>query len=245
MALPKFSIDIKDPLTLIVNGHTLAAKDDEGRITALSIPDVAEISLGKRLSLGKAKQVFKVNQILEKPATPFPSYELRIAVRTKASIYILPMFPGLKSAYFFDKFLMNCFIGTPEKENVIALLYRFSGIRSFIEFEQALKNLHNFVEYEDNDSTVLYVFNIPDRYVEDFACFKAGRYSKMSEAYKKRILEFHNMDKASSYGQILYKNPVRRKLVEDKIGLSLLDHEELQSSPDLFSEIYDPELYSL
>lgn len=247
MALAPAVIEIKDPLTLSVyNTHdVLVDKNDEGIITSLEIPNLATIELGRKITTKPPKHTYKVNSIVSRVGGGSPIYDLKIASRTKASMYILPMFPGPKQAYFYNQFLMNCFVGTQEHDNVIALLYRFSGLRQYVEFEGALEKLSYFRERKDIGPTTLYIFDIPPRWKNDYHLFKAGKYSKMSDAYKKRILEFHQLDKNNVYGQILYKAEARKKFVEEMIDDVLPDDAELQSVPDLNTEVFDPEVYAL
>jgi len=251
MALRPVEIEIKDPLTLSVhNTQDVSVIRDEGnRIVSLEIPDKAVVTLGKKVTVGNPKQVYRINSITSRPGIGHSIYDLRIAHRTKASVYVLPMLPGPKHAYFFHQFFMNSFIATPEEDNVIAVLYRYSGIKSFVEFEAALKKLTIFQRMEDLGPTTLYVFKVPEKWEEDYKHFIAGRYSKMSNEYKKRILEFHNVDKKNVYGQILYKDEKiaqeRRRHIEEMVGEQLLPHEELQSSPELEHETYDPKIYDL
>lgn len=164
-------------------------------------------------------------------------------------MYILPMLPGPKDAYFFHRFFMNCFVALPDEPGVIALLYRFSGLKSYIDFENALQKLNNFISTKDYGPTTLYVFKVPERWKDDYDKFIAGKYSQMSDAYKRRILDFHRVDKRNVYGQILYKDEdtakERRDYIEDMIGQSLYEGQELQSVPDLSIETYDPEVYEL
>jgi hypothetical protein len=244
----KTVISIKDPLTLSVQNtkDIVAHKNEDGVITELEIPEIGSITIGRRIKLGTPKQVYKVNSIVVRPGPGILTYDLRVAARTKASWFLLPMFPGTRQAYFYDNLFMNCFVGTPEKSEVVSLLYRFSANRKFVDFEGAIKKLSNFISMEDSECTVLYVFDIPKKHRKDYNLFLEGKYSLISESYKERILDFH---KGTHLGYeleaILYKHESRREQVENRIGQNLLDSEEVYSIPNLFSEIYDPEIYNL
>tara|TARA_R110002051_G_scaffold119638_1_gene192987 strand:- start:739 stop:1506 length:768 start_codon:yes stop_codon:yes gene_type:complete len=248
-------ISIKDPLTISVSNteEVTCVRGIDGKIVELHVPEVATIAIGNKLTLGRTKDPYRVNSIVEREGMGTPIYDLRIATRTKASLFIIPMFPGLKRNYFYDNLLLNCFIGTPEQDDVIALLYRFSGAKSFMEMEGSLKKLKTFESMEDpSNKTVLYVFNVPDKYKDDYDHFIAGRYSKFSDSYKRRILEFHGVERGSVIGQILNKAKARKKVLEDRIydemdkqKGGLPDDAELYSVPNLFSEVYSPEIYSI
>lgn len=241
-------IAIKDPLTITVSNtlNVSCVKDEDNKVISLDIPNLATISVGDRISIGKTSAPYRVNTIVERQGHGLPIYDLRIAVRTKSSLFLLPMFPGPKHAYFYDKFFLNCFMGTDKEDDVLALLYRFSGIKSFIELEDALKKLTIFKRSEDpTEKTVLYVFEVPHKYKKDYQRFLKGKYSEFSERYKNRILEFHNMSKDSVIGHILYKDDARRLELEEIVGEPLPKDAELHSIPNPKYENYDPKIYSL
>ena len=109
-----------------------------------------------------------------------------------------------------------------------------------------MKDLVVFKKASDpTTKTVLYVFEVPHKHKEDYAHFINGEYSKFSQRYKDRILEFHLMGKDSVIGHILYKNKKRKIELEELMGVKLMKHEELHSIPDPTFEVYNPEIYNL
>jgi hypothetical protein len=247
-------ISIKDPLTVSVSNclEITAVENEDGQIVELDVPDFARIILGNKISLGTPKESFKINKIVKRKAPGLPVYDLKMASRTKASLFIMPMMPGPKEAYFYDKFFLNCFVGTEKETNVIALLYRYSGIAMFVEFEKALQGFKNFKSVSDpSNQTVLFVFEVPKKYFRDFEKFMNGQYSKISDSYKKRILEFHKVSATSVIGQILYKDPKRREELNAKIvdpskpTEGIAKDAELYSIPDLETETFKPEIYAV
>ena len=74
----------------------------------------------------------------------------------------MPMLPGNKKLYFWNTFFVNCFIGTPEDSNCIALLYRWSSDTRYIKFEKIMKSVEFFKRrYDPSPNYVMFVFNIP------------------------------------------------------------------------------------
>lgn len=243
-------IEIKNALTVKAVGYFDAdvTKDDSGNITSVTFSDIPTISLGKVLHIGKDRHPYRINMIKEVGPENNRSYEMSVAKRTKASLFILPMLPGQRATYFFDKHLINCFIGTDKESHVIALLYRFSGSTDFIKFEEMLKGLPNFKHMSDTTKrTVLYVFDVPDEHLDDYFLFRRGMYSKFDPKYKIRILRFHNSGKDSTLGKILYRDQSRKKQLERDLNLNFeLDkNAELYSIPDLEEETYDPAYYNV
>jgi hypothetical protein len=241
-------IQIKDPLCLTVYDarEVDIVRDEDDQIIKITLPVIGAIKLRDRICIGPNKHPYRINEISERMGHDSPVYDLKIATRTKASLFLLPMLPGPKKVYFYDSLLLNCFIGTEEQSNCIALLYRFSGAREFLELESALKGLTIFKSSIDvSPRTVMYVFEVPNKHRDDYKLFLLGKYSKISERYKNRILEFHIMSKTGVIGEILYKSEIRRKEIEERIGEELLDDDELYSIPEDKFEVYKKEIYDL
>jgi len=243
-------IEIKNALTVKAVGYVgvNVVKDENEKITSITIPDMPEFSIGKKLHIGKDRHPYRINMIKEVGPSNNRSYEMSIAKRTKASLFVLPMLPGQRATYFFDRNMINCFIGTDRHENVIALLYRFSGDVEFVRFEKTLKELDCFIESSDpTNRTVLYVFSVPEKHKHDYQMFLEGKYSKFDPDYKTRILRFHNSGKDSTLGHILYRTKGRKKQLERALELNFeLDEKaELYSILDIKEETYDPKTYDI
>ena len=139
---------------------------------------------------------------------------------------------------------VNAFIGVENQHDCIGLLYRFSGSSVFLKFEQALKKFKSFKTVLDpSPYYVLFVFNVPVKFQNDYINFIKGKYSKLSPELKENILKFHGEDNNSSIGQILYKSKKRRLRLEEAVGESLPIDAELLDIPDLNIEIYDKDIY--
>ena len=243
-------IEVKNPLTVKAVGYidVETEKDENNNIVSITFPGMPKINIGQKIHIGRKKQPYKINLIKVVGPSNNKTYEMSIAKRTKASLFILPMLSGTRATYFFDKKLVNCFVGTEMHSNTIVLLYRFSGDLKFVQFEDSLKNMEIFKTSEDpSTKTVLYIFNVPGEHLEDFCHFINGKYSKFSESYKKRILKFHNVGKESTIGKILYRSKSRKKQLEEVLDLNIkIDKDaELYSIPKLEEEIYDPKIYDI
>jgi hypothetical protein len=243
-------IQIKDSLTVKAVGYIDAEVefDDNENIISVKLPEIPEIALGKTLTIGRSKFPYKINMITSTGPENNTSYEMTMARRTKASLFILPMLSGNRKNYFYDALLLNCFVGTEDYENVIALLYRFSGKKEFVDFEHYLKSLDNFIECVDtSNKTTLYIFNVPVKHQKEFDLFLAGKYSKFDSKYKLKILRFHGFTKDSTLGKILYKAASRRKQLETALGPEVIIEKsaELYSIPNMTQEVYDPTVYDI
>jgi len=241
-------VSIKDPLSVSVT-NTLeveAEKAEDGEIVSLDIPGLSRIKVGDKITISSRKLPYRINRIESRDIMGLPVYDLMIASRTKASLFVLPMLPGNRSTYYYDKFLLNCFVGTKDVSNVIAVLFRFSGLKMFANLEQSMQRLKCYMKTEDpTKSTVLYLFEVPKYYQEDFNKFLEGKYSEMTEDYKLKILDFHGVDFDSSIGHILFKDETRRLELEELLDTNLPEDAELYSIPNMDHEIYDPDVYDL
>lgn len=232
-----------DALSFSITGGTkiLTPQTNNGKIISLEGPD-SSIELG--LTLEIQKQRYKVNIIEEKVINGRTMYLLSTAKKTKSSTFLFPMLGGKKSNFFWDRLFMNCFIATDKDTTCIALLYRWSGDPMFIQFEKTLSEFPNFRKtYDPDTQTVMFVFDIPTEYQDDYTQFLKGGYSRLSHNYKKRILNFHGLDRNSEIAQILYRDERRRQRLNFKLGIKLNDNAELLSIINFEDETFNPEIY--
>lgn len=232
-----------DALSFSITGGTkiLTPQTDNGKIISLEGPN-SSIELG--LTLEIQKQRYKVNIIEEKVINGRTMYLLSTAKKTKSSTFLFPMLGGKKSNFFWDRLFMNCFIATDKATTCIALLYRWSGDPMFIQFEKTLSEFPNFRKtYDPDTQTVMFVFDIPTEYEDDYTEFLKGGYSRLSHNYKKRILDFHGLDRNSEIAQILYRDERRRQRLNFKLGIKLNDNAELLSIINFEDETFNPETY--
>ena len=239
-------------LTFKITGNTLCLKpvyNKNKSIIALEGPDSMLINIGLTVLVRKLK--YKVNIIERIPndilsVTNKVEYHISIAKRTKSSTFLMPMLPGTRKLYFWNKLFMNCFIATDEDDKCIALLFRWSSDLRFIKFEKLLSSFKMFRRrYDPNPNLVMFIFDVPKGYERDYRAFILGKYSKLSREYKIDILDFHNADIQDEVGQILFKSNKRKELLETKLGAELPEDSELLSILDVKAETYNPKVYEL
>lgn len=175
------------------------------------------------------------------------AFDFSIANLTKTSIFVLPFLGENRRVFFWDKYFVNAFIKTdPAGEDVIALLYRFSGDINFLRFEKILEQLPSFRFKLDTDSYhVLYVFDVPEGATSSFEKFKQGKYSEIDEIMKLSILNFHNFERSGHTGQILFKAPSLRRALEEELETTLLETDELCSIPNIEDETFNADYYNI
>tara|TARA_B110000003_G_C16519443_1_gene484382 strand:+ start:96 stop:851 length:756 start_codon:yes stop_codon:yes gene_type:complete len=232
-----------DALSFSITGGTkiLTPQTDNGKIISLESP-TSSIELG--LTLEIQKQKYKVNIIEQKVINGKTMYLLSTAKKTKSSTFLFPILGGTRSNFFWDRLFMNCFIATEKDSHCIALLYRWSGDPMFIQFEKTLSEFPNFRKtYDPDTQTVMFVFDIPTEYEEDYTQYLRGGYSKLTTGYKQEVLNFHGLTRHSEIGQILYKDSKRRERLSFKLGVKLHENAELLSIINFEDETFNPEIY--
>jgi len=233
-----------DALSFRITGgtHLLTTERKENTIISLNDNTGPLFSLGTTVEIKKRK--YKVNIIEEIIVNATRYYKIYIAKRTKTSNFIMPMLSGNRELYFWNRLFVNAFIKTPEDDNCIALLYRWSSNPLYIKFEKALSKFKNFRRrYDPSPNYVMFVFDVPKRHIRNYKRFIEGKYSKFSKAYKLDVLEFHDAEIENEIGQILFLSSKRRSALERKLGEDLPENSELLSILDIEKETYNPTTY--
>ena len=232
------------PLTCKVSGGTnsIITHKVKNKIVSLELADNKIISLGDKI---KVKNLpYKVNIIEKNITNGILYYNLKIAERNKSSLFILPMLGGNRRLFLYDKSLLNCFIGFGSRQDCIVLFYRWSSDPLFARFEKALQKFRSFVLVHNPDPYhIIFVFKVPQEYKEDFQKFKQGKYSRMGDLYKLKILDFHNMDIEGVLAQILFRSEIRRKSLQEKLDVEISTESELLSIINEDDEILNLEKY--
>lgn len=235
------------PLGFKIHGGTTSVvphyeNGKDGRITALEMPDDYFITLGDAFRV--KKKPYKVNIIEKSVKEGVLTFTIKIAERTKCSLFLLPMLGGSRHLFMYNNQLINAFLGWEEQSDRIVLLYRWSSDPLFSKFEQALKKFEAFDNSFDPDPYhVVFVFKIPHHHVKNYNKLKLSKYSKMDDVYKLKILDFHDMDIDQALGQILFKSEERRLTLEAKLDAEIDQQSELLSVLDMEKETLNLKYY--
>lgn len=160
--------------------------------------------------------------------------EWKLGDPNKSYTYVLPML-GLSIKQFYEVSFpkanfLNAFIGDDSKglrDNCVLLLYKFSGKLDYIDFENKLREHPEFqASYEPDKRHTMYVFTVPVKYQEEYNKVIEGKYSHLSEEYKSHILQFHNIDAASSVYEVLYKKEPAFIRLEQKYSIKIDRNQE-------------------
>lgn len=232
-------------LTFRITGctETLTPVTKNGEIVKLKSSDTGP-TFTKGLTVEIKKRKYKVEIIKRVRIRSKVYYDISMAKRTKSSTFIFPMLTGNRRLFLWDSLFVNSFLHTEEDPNCISLLYRFSADLLFLKFEKALSKFKNFKRrYDPSPNYVMFVFNVPENYEDEYILFINGKYSGFSQDYKLQILNFHNLEMDSEVAQILFRHSRRRRALEEKLNCELPEGSELLSIVEKEDETYDPEVY--
>jgi len=232
------------PLYFIISGGTLSIipQYKGSDIVSLAMPDNYFIAVGDTIRI--KDDPYKVNIINKIEEKEIISYHLKTAERTKTSIFILPMLSGNRNLFLYDSHLINAFIGVEDIKDHLVLLYRWSEDPLFAKFDLALRKFPTFLKkFDPSPNHSVYIFEIPEKHIKDFILFKEGKYSKLTDDYKLKILDFHNMSADSALAKILFKSHERKEELEKKLDAELPEDSELLSIINLEHEILNLKYY--
>ncbi|HEY9485747.1 MAG TPA: hypothetical protein VIQ04_03820 [Nitrososphaeraceae archaeon] len=181
--------------------------------------------------------------------------------RTKTSHFMLnSIFPN--TSVTTTEYFVNAFLDDADfKHKIVRPIFVVFNIRkddtkwqTIIQRLRAKKEyvLEYFAGIKDGKNIIIVVFQVPSRFSKDYLYFKAGKYSKFSEEYKKLFPQYSQNSKAqpveSNVWRVINKSDSLKKELEKyfniestkKIGKSLIfnNNDELWGLPELKYEIY-------
>lgn len=219
--------------------------DEDGKTITALVSGKLKHDIGS-IVRNRTKNPYKVNHItpLYNAVNLLAGYDLSVARATKSTIFLCPMLGGKREMFYWGNLLVNAFFAVPNEENVIALLYRFSGDPTFTKFEHALGQFKAFKYKIDTDPYhVMFVFGVPDHAKASYEHFVNGRYSEIDDIVKLKILDYHGFNMDGSTAKILFKSPSLKAELEEQLDVTIPEGNELHSPPNSIEETFNPELY--
>ena len=219
--------------------------DEDGKTITALVNGKLKHDIGS-IVRNRTKNPYKVNHItpLYNAVNLLAGYDLSVARQTKSTIFLCPMLGGKRELFYWNNLLVNAFCAVPNEENIIALLYRFSGDATFTKFEHALEQFQAFKYKIDTDPYhVLFVFSVPEHAEGAYNHFINGKYSEIDDILKLKILDYHGFNMDGSTAKILFKSPSLKAELEEQLDVTIPEGNELHSPPKLNEETFNPELY--
>ena len=224
----------------IPNSTYKLSYDEKGRIIALDDLAIGKVVYDKRMN------PYKIRKIVYKGAV----YVIEFFEDTLSTTFLMPLLGGYRSTYLWDQYFINAYYGDLEariypENHVLTLLFRDVGTRKFYDLEKRLIEHKGYLGEEKPDKYHVKFFMDLSEYAADVDLFVDGKYSKLSDGTKQRILEFHNFGLQGTTAGVLYQHPKMRKQLLADLEIDTVDVPkdiELYTKPSLKVEMYRPEL---
>lgn len=151
-------------------------------------------------------------------------------IYTKSTHFIMPMVGYELNDFISEQngfnYLINCYLDI-ENQQIVIILDNCND-RSIKELLQLNSKNPYFIKFEieDEDSVLVLFYKIPDKFKEDFDIFLTSKYSKMSETYKKKLVNLYGrQSNTASYlpsqYDVIYPTTFKRKQLAERYGVSV------------------------
>jgi len=194
------------------------------------------MTIGKHFEIGLERYYIDV---IEKTDS---GYKVATSRLTRTSCYLLPSLGiSIKElSWKHNGSFINAYLHR-DIEDIMCLVFRVSGIANSNSLAiEKLKARTNCIDYYQPDNThEVLLFRMDRKYYQDYNMFIKSKYSKISDKYKARIVDFHDAHKTSSIYGILYKTELARQQLEEKIGVPIPNDIEYGEVLDLEKEYID------
>lgn len=162
--------------------------------------------------------------------------------KNRTYTYILPALGNTSHEF---KNLVQCFVGDhefPEEKGKVFLLYKISREPWFNDYFKYITG-HEYFEryYKIHDEYLMVVYDLKGDDLERYKNFVKGKYSKLDEDYKKKILNFHHLDYHSEVAKVLWRKEDKYREWEKRLGMKISRTQEIGNMPDLEYEVFQKE----
>ncbi len=163
----------------------------------------------------------------------------------KSTIFLLPMLAECKGFLNTEnrKLLVNIYYHTEEDLNYNKSFKNriYCVFKNTPEFNSdsnlnKLKQSSNYIGINRIDNYVIIIFKVPYTYLGDYLLFKKGKYSKISDKYKKILLDYYPSFK-DYLKNILYPSDIDKKQLSLFLGTKE-NITEVYSTPNPTDEIF-------
>ena len=172
---------------------------------------------------------------------------------TKVTMFCLPMI-GLKYKEFEDH-LLNVYSNHEESPHLYVVIKNPQNENKTLTIIiNKLRSNHSLVEeYLDDDGyELVFKLKLDNKYEDDYYKILSGDYSKISEEYKKVLVDIyssnvHDLSKPPTISdgqvlttmyEVLYPTIEKKKVIAKHFGVEVSSIKELISKPDIRYELY-------
>ena len=177
------------------------------KISGLDFYGKKSVNVGDTLLINNVS--FTINIIKPHPDNGYYLIDTEI---NKSLMFIFPLViktGEIPSDYLFNSCLYNTYLYYDKypqysENNHIFLTYKFYDIEGYKKIETFIATRDGYVEtLEPNSTFSLFVFEIPTKYKEAVTLILEGKYHKLSDEVKNKILSFYNSPKQLKEGDIV------------------------------------------
>lgn len=198
--------------------------ENTSKIISIDFDGIYQINVGTTIPINYDDRVynFQINTIvIENNAIYLAETERNITDR-----FIIPVLK-LSIDLIGNHYLLGSYLYT-EKDisgEYLYLWYRYIDEDEYKSLETRLMENPNFInKYDITQETTLFKFKIPKIFLEGVKLISEGKYSKISNEFKRIILQFYGIGKDSEIGYILYRHPNAVKALEEEFKVKLDDN---------------------
>ena len=216
----------------------------KGFISKIQINDENGYSLGDTTHFTieqsgiKYDTYYKINKIQLNNDKNFQINEFDL---NETSLFIIPLVLGhnyvIKSKSFVNGYVRHynydSYIG-----DQLYIIYRYLPFDSYGGMTRYIQKNPNFTDYvKDKDERFdIFIMQIPEQFKNDVKLLIKGKFSKITEAAKHSILDFHHFNNRSQIYQVLYKSELLRKEKSAFLGCHIPEELELRTIPNILNE---------
>jgi len=216
--LKKFSIGLKEVF------------NENNKIQKLKIADKI-VEVGEDIKC--LTETFKIDSIIAtNNKNAIVAHKIVTSKQTRSSTYLLPMLGFSIEQLGWNRYgsYVNTYLGNKitegsymNEEYVLHIMFRVTKLfEDNISKIEILKNSKYFIkEYKPDNTHLVYIFILDKKYHEDYKYFINGKYSMISDKYKKKILAFHGTN-SGLLKDVLYKTEKLRKYYEEFYGIKYI-----------------------
>lgn len=170
-------------------------------------------------------------------------------VHNKSTIFIRSML-GFSPLFYGNAYYYNTYVSV-NPDRMYIVFHKLSKDADEDEINRYMKQypyIFNtlrehpcFVEQIGTELYDIFVFDIPNKFKEDFILFLEGKYSKMSPHYKEELLALHSpmIGAFNRIKAILYPQKHHRAYLEKKLDVVLPSDAEIFDRIEFSEEMFD------
>lgn len=155
----------------------------------------------------------------------------------KSKTYILPYMQEYINLKFINNIINTYLFYNGEYK--FCILYKFSGKKAFLNYEDELMSNPYFIKTIDvQNDKVLYVFEIPEDLFKAIELFMDGKYSRLPDKNKiKNFLTLHfGISEQHVIFHVLDRSEHLKKHLEENLNIVITDDLDLSDPPNVDTE---------